>query len=66
MNIKQPLIKSTIILVPTYTVAFLTEAMVYTIPMLAVSTIFAQSIFDDNENYQRTDDTLIEKDSVED
>jgi len=56
MQLRQPLIKAVVILFPTYTVAFATEAMVYTIPMLAVSTIFAHSIFDDAEVHRRTDD----------
>ena len=43
--LKKAFIKSLIILIPTYIVAYLTEMMVYTIPMLAASSIFATSMF---------------------
>jgi len=65
MKIKEPSIKAAVILIPTYTVAFLTEAMVYTIPMLAVSTIFAHSMFDDDVTVRRTDEEDIGKESRE-
>ena len=44
---KQLVIKVLIIALPTYTIAFLTDAMVYTMPMLAITTVIATSIFND-------------------
>ena len=49
--------KILIIGIPTYTVALTTNAMVYTMPMLAITTIIATNIFDDvKENENRVDD----------
>ena len=51
------LAKILIIGIPTYTVALTTNAMVYTMPMLAITTIIATNIFDDvKENENRVDD----------
>ena len=46
MNIlnKTLVCKGLIILVPTYMIAFFTEAMIYVLPMLAVTTILASTI----------------------
>lgn len=44
MNLKLATIKATGILVPTYAVAFATEQMVFTIPMLAAATIFVSAL----------------------
>jgi len=44
---KQLVIKVLIIALPTYAIAFLTGAMVYTMPMLAITTVIATSIFND-------------------
>ena len=38
------LIKATIVLVPTYITAYLTDKMIYVIPMLAAASIVAASI----------------------
>jgi len=48
--------KALIVLVPTYIVAYLTEMMVYTIPMLAASSIFATTVFDKNKDELRVDE----------
>ena len=49
MSVDSKLIyKVLIIAVPTYLVAFSTEAMVYTMPMLAITTVIATSLFNDN------------------
>ena len=45
---KKAVVKALVVLIPTYIVAYLTEMMVYTIPMLAASSIFATSMFDKN------------------
>ena len=44
---KKLLAKILIIGIPTYSVALSTNAMVYTMPMLAITTIIATNIFDD-------------------
>ena len=50
------LTKALIVLVTTYIVAYLTEMMVYTIPMLAASSIFATTMFDKNKDELRVDE----------
>ena len=50
------LTKALIILIPTYAVAFLTEMMVYTIPILAASSIFATTMFDKGKDELRVDE----------
>mgnify|MGYP001200315526 FL=1 len=54
---KKLLIKILIIGIPTYTVALITKAMVFTMPMLAITTVIATNIFDDaKENENRVDE----------
>mgnify|MGYP001168049449 CR=1 FL=1 len=43
-DIRTALLQAFIVLAPTYTVAYLTEAMVYTIPMLAASSFVAAAL----------------------
>ena len=43
-DIKLALLQAVIVLAPTYTVAYLTEQMVYTIPMLAASSFVAAAL----------------------
>ena len=50
---KNLVIKVLIIAVPTYTMAIITNAMVYTIPMLAISTLIATNIFKDDEDIEK-------------
>ena len=57
------IIKVLIIGVPTYLVAFLTEAMVYTVPMLAITTVIATSIYKKDDIEKRIDSDF--KDSKE-
>jgi len=47
--------KVLIIAVPTYSMAILTEAMVYTMPMLAITTVIATSIFNEKDVEKRID-----------
>ena len=42
--IKEGLVKATIVLVPTYITAYLTDKMVYVIPMLAAASFVAASL----------------------
>ena len=44
MNFKLAIIKAGAVLLPTYTVAIITEKMVYTMPMLAAATIFVTAL----------------------
>jgi hypothetical protein len=49
--------KVLIIAIPTYSIAFLTNAMVYTMPMLAITTVIATNLFDDTkETENRVDE----------
>ena len=57
---KNLVVKVLIIAVPTYTMAIITNAMVYTIPMLAISTLIATNIFKDDEDVENR----VEQDSV--
>ena len=43
-------------LVPTYTVAYITNAMIYTTPMLAACTLLAANLFNDDETEIRVDE----------
>ena len=52
----QLLIRLLVILVPTYTVAYITNAMIYTMPMLAACTLLAVNLFNDDETEIRVDE----------
>ena len=50
-------IQAVVVLVPTYAIAYLTDKMVYTIPMLAAMSFVAARIgryYEDNEEQQAT------------
>ena len=50
---KKNLIKKVLIIaVPTYAIAIFTNAMVYTMPMLAITTIIATNIFQDDRDIE--------------
>ena len=54
---KNLIVKVLIIAIPTYSIAFLTNAMVYTMPMLAITTVIATNLFDDTkETENRVDE----------
>jgi hypothetical protein len=44
MNWKLATIKALAVLAPTWSVAFITEKMIYTMPMLAATTIFVTAL----------------------
>ena len=52
----QLITRVSIILIPTYSVAFVTEAMIYTMPMLAACTLVAANLYDEKENENRVDE----------
>ena len=60
MFFKIALWQAVIVLIPTYTIAYLTDKMVYTIPMLAATSFIAASLknpLKDNDSpTKRTDD----------
>lgn len=56
-NIKQGLIKAAIILVPTYITAYLTDKMIYVVPMLAASGFIAAAMFNDTVEKRVDDDS---------
>ena len=69
MNWKLATIKAGAVLLPTYTVAIITEKMVYTMPMLAAATIFVTALsFEDlfsKKNDTETKDESTMKDPTE-
>ncbi|MGV6888663.1 hypothetical protein ACTYEO_05390 [Rhodophyticola sp. SM2404] len=57
MRIRNAAIKAAIVLVPSYIMAFLTEQMVYVVPMLAASSFFAGAVdFSEKTNRRRVDE----------
>ena len=53
MNVKKNLIiKVLVIAIPTYAMAILTEAMVYTMPMLAITTLIATNLSNDSQEQE--------------
>lgn len=63
-KINEALIKAATVLVPTYTVAYFTEKMIYVVPMLAASTFVAAALFH-NDIGIRVDEDSISKDEVD-
>ena len=59
MFFKIALWQAVIVLIPTYTIAYLTDKMVYTIPMLAATSFIAASLknpLNPDDPTKRTDD----------
>ena len=54
--IKDGLLKATIVLVPTYVTAYLTDKMIYVIPMLAAASFVAASLTSSNANRRVEED----------
>jgi hypothetical protein len=46
---KQLIVRVLVMLVPTYSVAYISEAMIYTMPMLAVCTLIAANLYGEEE-----------------
>ena len=44
--------KISLVAIPTYAVAILTEQMVYTMPMLAITTLMATSLFKGSQEFE--------------
>ena len=64
MNFKLAIIKATAILLPTYAVAFATEKMVYTMPMLAAVTIFVTALDFDSTFKKKYEDPVMSEEST--
>tara|TARA_Y100000310_G_scaffold296687_1_gene329144 strand:+ start:829 stop:1047 length:219 start_codon:yes stop_codon:yes gene_type:complete len=56
MGIPVSLVQGTVVLLPTYIVAYLTDKMVYTIPMLAAMSFVAARIGKAHEDERRKTD----------
>ena len=56
-KLKQGFVQAIIVLAPTYLVAYFTDKMVYTIPMLAASSFIAASISSRDTKLKVDDDT---------
>tara|TARA_R110000737_G_scaffold9966_1_gene25751 strand:- start:8 stop:262 length:255 start_codon:yes stop_codon:yes gene_type:complete len=58
MKIRNASIKAAIVLVPSYIMAYLTEQMVYVVPMLAATSFFAGTVdLSAKSNTQRVDES---------
>ena len=55
-SLKKALVRGTVVLIPTYAVAYLTDKMVYVVPMLAAMCFVAASLFDDENTTKRLED----------
>ena len=55
-NLKIALIQGVIVLTPTYSIAFLTDKMIWTIPMLVASGFIAASFKNDTAEKKTDDD----------
>lgn len=65
-KINQALIKAVTVLAPTYTVAYLTEKMIYVVPMLAASTFIAAALFHTDIERRVDEDAAKEDNDFED
>jgi|TARA_R110000824_G_C15223922_1_gene677785 hypothetical protein len=53
LKILQNIIKAIVVLVPTYLVAYYTELMIYTVPMLAAMSFIAAGLFLSDQTTKR-------------
>ena len=56
MNLRKALLKAAIVLVPTYTAAYITGEMVWVVPTLAAAGFFAATIGSDPDLTTRVDE----------
>ena len=54
---KKAIVRGLVVLVPTYIVAYLTDKMVYVVPMLAACGFIAASLFEDDTRKRIDTDT---------
>ncbi len=55
-GLKKALVRGIVVLIPTYAVAYLTDKMVYVVPMLAAMGFVAASLFEDDTTKRIEDD----------
>jgi hypothetical protein len=66
-SLKPLIVKLLVVLIPSYTVAYITEAMVYTVPMLAAASIVATNLYTSPQISRRVDNEAdIEDGEVQD
>ena len=53
---EQQIVRGIVVLIPTYAVAYLTDKMVYVVPMLAAMGFVAASLFEDDTTKRIEDD----------
>ena len=63
-SINKAIIRGTIVLIPTYIVAYITDKMVYVVPMLAAMGFIAAGLFEEDTN-KRIDTDATSKDFKE-
>ena len=56
-GLKKAIIRGVIVIVPTYIVAYITDKMVYVVPMLAAMGFIAAGIFEDDTRKRIDTDT---------
>ena len=56
-GLKKAIIRGVIVIVPTYIVAYITDKMVYVVPMLAAMGFIAAGIFEDDTKKRIDTDT---------
>ena len=56
-GLKKALIRALVVLIPTYGVAFVTDKMVYVVPMLAAMGFIAAGLFEEDTNKRIDTDT---------
>ena len=56
-SINKAIIRGTIVLIPTYIVAYITDKMVYVVPMLAAMGFIAAGLFEEDTNKRIDTDT---------
>ena len=56
-GLKKAIVRGLVVLIPTYGVAYLTDKMVYVVPMLAACGFIAASLFEDDTKKRVDTDT---------
>ncbi len=65
MNFKDILITSAIILIPSWTVAYITDKIIYVVPMLAVTTFIVAQVIQ-HRNHRRLDEDGMKMKDIKD
>ena len=65
MNYKDILITASIILIPSWTVAYITDKIIYVVPMLAVTTFIVAQVIQ-HRNHRRLDEDGMKMKDIKD